>query len=428
MLQRATSGDWPVLEDIQQEMIDAAFVAGIENVGNSRVQIPNLDAKPFDSAAAVRTPRRPWVFGTLLLRRYVSALIAPPGAGKTNFGIHTGIALATGREWAGMQPHDPGPVWIINAEEDLEELNRRVLAAAIHMGVDPADLDDRLFVNSGADREIQLARENPKTREIDSLPDVETIINVIRQRGIRLLILDPLAEFHTAPEGNNDAMKIVAKLCRQIAQRADCAVLLAHHPRKSPAGDADGHAGNMDSARGASALVGVTRVVSTLLGMSKKEADRLGIADEDRRLYVRLDDAKANMSLITSRAKWFRRESVELSNAPLGLDGDVVGVLEPVDLHNLETAAETHAKTQDERIARAVLGLVEDGKKTTSGLAETLIQTDSNFFEWRPSTLAERIKQVCQPHRAVNGFILKYVHQQAGNGRHWIMAENYENA
>jgi hypothetical protein len=58
--------------------------------------------------------------------------------------------------------------------------------------------------------------------------------------------------------------------------------------------------------------------------MSERDAEKLGLAPDDRHRWVRLDDAKANLSLSES-AKWFRRESVTIAN------GDEVGVLVPGD-------------------------------------------------------------------------------------------------
>ena len=81
----------------------------------------------------------------------------------------------------------------------------------------------------------------------------------------------------------------------------------------------------MNTARGASALVGVARVVQTLFSMSEADAERLGVGTDERHLYLRLDDAKANLGLISGEAAWYRRKSVTIAN------GDEVGVLVPHD-------------------------------------------------------------------------------------------------
>ena len=89
------------------------------------------------------------------------------------------------------------------------------------------------------------------------------------------------------------AVREVAALFREVARRGDCAVLLIHHTSKPAAASSDAFAGNQNAARGASSLTGVARVVQTLFAMSERDADKLGVVNHERRLWVRLDDAKA---------------------------------------------------------------------------------------------------------------------------------------
>jgi hypothetical protein len=49
------------------------------------------------------------------------------------------------------------------------------------------------------------------------------------------------------------------------------------------------------------------------------------VGTDERHLYLRLDDAKANLGLISGEAAWYRRKSVTIAN------GDEVGVLVPHD-------------------------------------------------------------------------------------------------
>jgi hypothetical protein len=137
------------------------------------------------------------------------------------------------------------------------------------------------------------------------------------------LVVDPFVETHEVNENSNEQIKAVAAMFREVARAANCAVLLVHHTAKPPQGMSDGHAGNMNTARGASALVGVARVVQTLFGMSEGDAEKLGVAPDEKHLYLRLDDAKANLGLISPDANWYRKTSIELAN------GDEVGVLAP---------------------------------------------------------------------------------------------------
>jgi len=55
--------------------------------------------------------------------------------------------------------------------------------------------------------------------------------------------------------------------------------------------------------------------------MSQAEAERHGIEESKRRWYIRVDDAKGNMSAPSDQADWYERQSVEIAT------GDHVGTL-----------------------------------------------------------------------------------------------------
>lgn len=95
-----------------------------------------------------------------------------------------------------------------------------------------------------------------------------------------------------------------------------------HHTRKPPAGFV-AVAGDINTARGAGALAGAVRAARTITPMSDKEAEGFGILPARRSWYVRVDDAKGNMSAPSGDAVWYERHSVELAQT------DRVGVLAP---------------------------------------------------------------------------------------------------
>src|SRR3546814_8959283 len=124
---------------------------------------------------------------------------------------------------------------------------------------------------------------------------VEEITKWLRDIGAVMLIADPLVELHDASENDNGEMGAVGAILRGIAQQAGCATMVIHHTRKLPAGSSEGHAGNMDSGRGAGAVAGIARVALTLYGMSEKDAKHFGVDAGERAWFVRLDSAKANL-------------------------------------------------------------------------------------------------------------------------------------
>jgi hypothetical protein len=134
---------------------------------------------------------------------------------------------------------------------------------------------------------------------------------------------------------------------RDVARLCDCAVVLVHHTGKPPPAAPDGWAGSLSASRGASSLAGVARIMRTLFAMSQSDAGKLGVSDEDRRLWVRLDDAKANLSLVSGAARWFRRVSVTIAN------GEEVGVLVPGEPDD-RVSAEDRAGEIEEALFEAI--------------------------------------------------------------------------
>jgi hypothetical protein len=111
---------------------------------------------------------------------------------------------------------------------------------------------------------------------------------------------------------------------RQISVSANCALHLVHHTRKPPAGTSH-QAGDIFAVRGGGAIVGDAHFVFTLADMGQADGETLGVADADRKKFIRLDDAKGKVAP-PSGALWFEREGVTM---PYGLLGEEVGVLVP---------------------------------------------------------------------------------------------------
>ncbi len=357
-----------------------------------------LEADFVEDLNVAMLPRRRWLLGRSLLRGNVSVKVAPPGVGKSTLGIEQAVAVVTGRAITGQDVHEQAKAWIYNNEDDADELRRRLAAVLQHWDVPFGEVKGRLALNSGADRPLMLARTD-RMGNVVRLPDVDACAKEIRERGIGVFVVDPFIETHEVNENSNEQIKAVAAMFREIARKGDCAVLLVHHTVKPPLASSDGHAGNMNTARGASALTGVARIVQTLFSMSAKDAERFGIADEERHLYVRLDDAKANVGLITNRAAWFRRVGVTIAN------GDEVGVLVPEELEPSEDQGD------DDDLHRTVIACLlartTDPEITLNAAARLLAwggdrrferfrQTDAKGHQRASRTLREIIVSACR--------------------------------
>ena len=376
-----------------------------------------LRPRPISTTDPAKIPRRQWVYGRRLMRKSLTVTVAPPGMGKTMLSLHEAIAIAAGVTWAGQTVHEPGPVWLFNAEEDADELNRRLFAALEHMGVSLQTVKERLFINNGADTPLSVAKLDDSGVVIPT-PDVDACIQHIKRIGAVAFIVDPFIEVHELEESTNKQFQQAAGLFRRIAQEANCAVNLCHHTRKPPAGNAEGHIGNMDSARGPSSLMGVARIAHTLYGMTERDAMRLNIADDERHLYLRLDGAKNNSALIGGAPDWFKRESVTIAN------GDDVGVLTPADLTEREDQARQDTEERHRSIVARLVTII-DTELTVNKAGIALIEQEGtlypsyqnkNFNGRCPATVRKEIEAAVASGITVNGQSFQIDDRKGGIG------------
>jgi hypothetical protein len=305
---------------------DRAQLAAAQAVAQTRDAIVGAAFSPVAPIMAAQIPPRRWYYGRAVIAGFLSFLVAPGGAKKSTVAMVRAVAMSSGRELLpGEKPVRPLRVWVHNAEDDLAEMQRRHAAVLQHFDLSYADLNGNLFMTSGRDMKLQLARTGRDGPEV--VPGVvDALVERLVTAKIDVLILDPLGALHTLPENSNEAANLLSGALREVAHRADTAVVVLHHAGKAAAADMD--AAGAGASRGASAFVDAARVVEQLIGMTEKEAARYGIAEADRRDYLRIENGKANLARAEG-GRWLRTVDVPLGNG-MGLWplGDRVGVVE----------------------------------------------------------------------------------------------------
>lgn len=323
-------------------------------------------------------PPRPWAYGNFLMYRAVTGIAAPPGVGKTTFSFQLGVAFSMNKPlgpWS-PAPGGGGAVWLYNGEEPQDELDRRFMAAAYEAGVEDYVAAENFFYNSGLDERLQFVRIDPVTKEIQRHPDVDLIKKIITEKGVRLFILDPLIEFNGATE-DGEGLKAAGSVLREIANDCECSVLFFHHTPKTS--NSDTAAGDMNALRGGGPLIGSARFVSTMFSMSVKDAEEYGIERNERHKYVRFDDAKANMTVMSGEPYWWVKLGVGLDNAEGVRPADNIGVLRHAQLRrdgdgdSIERtmARATQKETTLDRIAEEMVRVCQNNGNTSPELAES---------------------------------------------------------
>jgi hypothetical protein len=281
--------------------------------------LPPLKLYPASLPDPRSIPPRQWLYGSHLIRGYVSVLVSPGGTGKSALAMAIVMELVAYRKLLGNHVFSQVNGAIFNLEDPMEELDRRVAALMIHHRIGRHELEGRLFLHDGEARGLKLASLDTDGFTV-AYPDEQALIDQIQENNIGLVVCDPFAESHSLEENSNPHMVKAAAAWRRVARATGCAVLLVHHVRK-------GDATSIDAARGAKALTDSARVGLLLTTMTVPEAEGFGIPIDDRFQYVRLDDVKRNMAPANG-AKWFRLQQVSLGNGAPGYpNGDNVAAI-----------------------------------------------------------------------------------------------------
>jgi hypothetical protein len=272
----------------------------------------------FDEASI--EPRK-WIYAHHYLRSFVSVLASAGGIGKTSLQIVEALAIVTGRPLLGEEVKERTNVWIVNLEDPLEEIQRRVLSAMRHYGIKPAEVEGRLFVNAGRDFSLKFGIQ---TRD-GVLPNtklVEYLCRKIPEKQIGCVFIDPFVGAHSlSSENDNVGINAIVAEIRRVADMTKCAIGLVHHIRKGNGEDA-----GIDSVRGAGSLIGAARAARVINRMSPDDAAKLGIDETEARSIFRVDDGKANLAPPAAAAVYRKMEGVKIDN------GEWIGVCIPYTL------------------------------------------------------------------------------------------------
>lgn len=348
-----------------------------------------IKASPFVWRDPATIPPRKWLYGTHLIRKFLSLDIAPGGLGKSSVKIVEALAMAANVELLGKPVHEgPHRVWLYNLEDPGEETERRIHAAMINFRIGPDDIGDRLFVDSGRDQPLCIAEETDGGARIVR-PVSDAMIAELQARQIDVLSIDPFVSSHAISENDNRSIDMVAKEWSRIADICDCAINLVHHVRKT-----NGSEITAESSRGAVSLIGAARSVVVYNRMSKEEGERAGIEPRQTGFYFRMQNDKANLAP-PEGADWCRMNNVDLPN------GDSVGVATPWQWPDAFDGVQAwHLKQVQQRVDK------EDWRLDVRSKDAWVGNLVAEILDWDAAKMTGRIKDILKQWFA-NGMLIE---------------------
>jgi AAA domain len=277
---------------------------------------------PYSGRHEWEIPMRRFLFGQHHIRGSVTLTAGPGGVGKSQLSLLEAVSMASGINLLTNEKlQDQLRVWVWNAEDDVEEMERRVVGICGHYGIDYGELTKRLFLDSGHTLPLELAQNNGKVTFSDVA--IGRIASRVRDKAIDVTSFDPLVAVHSLQESDNVNLgKLVRSLDHKVAKPCNCNVELLHHTRKPGVSQESMTA---DDIRGAGSIVYSTRSGRLLIPMSAQEAGKHGIQGDQRHSYLRLERAKANMAR-RGTICWLKLVERPLLNGPGRSYGDVVTI------------------------------------------------------------------------------------------------------
>jgi hypothetical protein len=321
-LQSARQAATPRYEGLPNAANDYRHTGGVAWPGEPLA--PALTAAPLELEGnkakhllAVTPPPQRFVVEGLLPEPVTAAIVAPGSTGKSFFLLQLAASVTTGSPFFGHAIPQPGGVLLLGAEDDRDEIARRLHAIADANGWpewrEERDLLGEHFypiARVGEENRITIREGADIVRNLQWIGEIISTANAIP--NLRLIILDPVSRFRSGDENSNeDATKFVEAL-ELIRRETGVTVLCAHHAKKGSDGS------EADGIRGASAFVDALRFAATLAVPREDAAKKLGLSEEERRRYVRFNVVKSNYRTDTE-SFWMKRGirgALEYTDAP----------------------------------------------------------------------------------------------------------------
>jgi hypothetical protein len=232
------TGATPVGEALERFRADTEAIGaeaiGVDEMANAALAGPDFMAEPFTQ------PRS--LMGASMLCEGGGAIIhAPAGEGKSFMGEQFAYAVASGGLWLGsFAAVEKGvPVVLIQAELSSYHVQQRRASHPVYRECPPS-----LFT-------LTYDRLGRYIDIIDPA-DIAKIVRLIQRTKARLIVIDPLSQFHSEAE-TPEGFARVRRAVQTIGLTTGAAVLLVHHEVKT-GGDPKAVRTSGDKARGAGIL------------------------------------------------------------------------------------------------------------------------------------------------------------------------------
>jgi RecA-family ATPase len=214
---------------------DAPPVTSLEDYGSGEpigvaetVTPLKLSLLNASALAGKEVPPRRWLVPHRIPLGVPSILSGDGAAGKTTIALQLSVATLLGTDWLGAVIDEPGPVIFFTAEEDLDEIHRRLDAIATHSGIGLDKLGNlHLLCMPGEDSVLGVADKSDRVRPTPLFEALEAAACDVRPV---LIVIEAAADVFAVNESNRSQVRQSVGLLRRLGNKTGAAVLLIQHP------------------------------------------------------------------------------------------------------------------------------------------------------------------------------------------------------
>ncbi len=194
-------------------------LAVIDSIG-SAAKAPQVEIE-VDVVGDLKPEKITWLSPGRIAYGKLTNLIGDPGVGKSLVCCEGAAAVTRGRSFLGGQAREPAQVMVLSDEDGVADtLLPRLLAAG-------ADVDAAIRLRFKTHGILRLPELNPD--------EVALVEKVIVERGVRLVVLDPVADLipDKIDADTQRSVRRVLALLRGLAERTGAAVICVIHLNKN---------------------------------------------------------------------------------------------------------------------------------------------------------------------------------------------------
>lgn len=190
-----------------------------------RQSLPFIDMSAWEG---VPIPQRQWAVHDRIPLRQPTLLSGEGAAGKTLLLLQQSVAHVLGRDWLGTMP-EPGPAIYVGAEDEDDELHRRIADIARHYNSSISEIKDHLHLLSMAGEDAVLGRPN-RSGIIEPTPLFDRLMEAACDIRPKIIGLDTSSDVYAGEENNRSQVRQFIGLLRRLAIKSNSAVEMCSHP------------------------------------------------------------------------------------------------------------------------------------------------------------------------------------------------------